>query len=303
MGCALSAAAPGRRSGRGCRCGTRRPTTTGRPAPRCPGTPGPTSPWSGAGLTGLWTAYYLLREDPTLRVVVLEAETAGFGASGRNGGWCSALFPAGPATLAALPGVDRDGRPRAAPGDARHRRRGARRWRPPRASTPGPTRAARSGSPASASQLAARPRRRSAAARRWGRGEDDLRLLDADEARSRLAATDVLGAHLHPGLRRGAPGPAGPRAGAGGRAPGRPRSTSGPGCGSCSSPARGHRARHRRGRRGGAGHRGLHPLLDRHAPRRGAGLLPHRRDRAAARRTSGSRSGCATGRPSPTTAT
>ncbi|MCW2758417.1 MAG: glycine/D-amino acid oxidase [Nocardioidaceae bacterium] len=47
----------------------------------------------GAGLTGLWTAYYLRRADPTLRVVVLEAEVAGFGASGRNGGWCSALFP------------------------------------------------------------------------------------------------------------------------------------------------------------------------------------------------------------------
>ena len=41
----------------------------------------------GAGLTGLWAAYYLLREDPTLDVAVLEAETAGFGASGRNGGW------------------------------------------------------------------------------------------------------------------------------------------------------------------------------------------------------------------------
>jgi glycine/D-amino acid oxidase-like deaminating enzyme len=47
----------------------------------------------GAGLTGLWTAYYLLQAEPTLRVVVLEAEIAGFGASGRNGGWCSALFP------------------------------------------------------------------------------------------------------------------------------------------------------------------------------------------------------------------
>ena len=47
----------------------------------------------GAGFTGLWTAYYLLGADPTLRVVVLEAEIAGFGASGRNGGWCSALFP------------------------------------------------------------------------------------------------------------------------------------------------------------------------------------------------------------------
>ncbi|MDP9318870.1 MAG: FAD-dependent oxidoreductase, partial [Actinomycetota bacterium] len=33
----------------------------------------------GAGFTGLWTAYYLLRSDPSLRVAVLERETAGFG--------------------------------------------------------------------------------------------------------------------------------------------------------------------------------------------------------------------------------
>ena len=53
----------------------------------------------GAGYTGLWTAYALLRGDPGLRVLVVEREIAGFGASGRNGGWCSALFPAGPAAL------------------------------------------------------------------------------------------------------------------------------------------------------------------------------------------------------------
>jgi glycine/D-amino acid oxidase-like deaminating enzyme len=47
----------------------------------------------GAGYTGLWTAYYLSVADPSLRIVVVEAEVAGFGASGRNGGWCSALFP------------------------------------------------------------------------------------------------------------------------------------------------------------------------------------------------------------------
>src|SRR5690242_3161763 len=47
----------------------------------------------GAGYTGLWTAYYLARAEPSLRIVVVEAEVAGFGASGRNGGWCSALFP------------------------------------------------------------------------------------------------------------------------------------------------------------------------------------------------------------------
>ena len=47
----------------------------------------------GAGFTGLWTAYYLKKADPHLRVVVLEREIAGFGASGRNGGWCHTTFP------------------------------------------------------------------------------------------------------------------------------------------------------------------------------------------------------------------
>jgi glycine/D-amino acid oxidase-like deaminating enzyme len=47
----------------------------------------------GGGYTGLWTAYSLRQADPTLRVVVLEADRIGAGASGRNGGWCSALMP------------------------------------------------------------------------------------------------------------------------------------------------------------------------------------------------------------------
>ena len=41
----------------------------------------------GGGFTGLWTAYELRRADPRLKVAVVEAEHAGFGASGRNGGW------------------------------------------------------------------------------------------------------------------------------------------------------------------------------------------------------------------------
>src|SRR4051794_4687729 len=53
----------------------------------------------GAGFSGLWTAYHLLRRDPSLNVLVVEREIAGFGASGRNGGWCCADFPAPPATL------------------------------------------------------------------------------------------------------------------------------------------------------------------------------------------------------------
>ncbi len=47
----------------------------------------------GAGYTGLWTAYYLTKADPSLRITILEANEAGFGASGRNGGWASGLFP------------------------------------------------------------------------------------------------------------------------------------------------------------------------------------------------------------------
>ena len=44
---------------------------------------------AGAGYTGLWTAYYLKQLDPTLSIAIMESEIAGFGASGRNGGWCS----------------------------------------------------------------------------------------------------------------------------------------------------------------------------------------------------------------------
>ncbi|MBB5041210.1 NAD(P)/FAD-dependent oxidoreductase [Shinella fusca] len=46
----------------------------------------------GAGYTGLWTAYYLKKADPGLDIVVVEREFAGFGASGRNGGWLSGGF-------------------------------------------------------------------------------------------------------------------------------------------------------------------------------------------------------------------
>ena len=46
----------------------------------------------GGDFTGLWTAYYLMRADPPCRVATIERETAGFGASGRNGGWCVPLI-------------------------------------------------------------------------------------------------------------------------------------------------------------------------------------------------------------------
>jgi len=41
----------------------------------------------GGGFSGLWTAFYLIRTDPTLRIRILEKNFCGYGASGRNGGW------------------------------------------------------------------------------------------------------------------------------------------------------------------------------------------------------------------------
>jgi glycine/D-amino acid oxidase-like deaminating enzyme len=47
----------------------------------------------GAGYSGLWTAYYLLQRQPSLKIAIVEKEIAGFGASGRNGSWCTVHFP------------------------------------------------------------------------------------------------------------------------------------------------------------------------------------------------------------------
>ncbi|MBI1379251.1 MAG: FAD-dependent oxidoreductase [Frankiales bacterium] len=148
----------------------------------------------GAGFTGLWTAYYLAKADPSLKVVVLEAETAGFGASGRNGGWASALFPTSLAKVAAASSreaavaldramvdtVDEVGRATAAEGIDCHFRKGGTVVL---ARTP--------------VQLE-RARTEVAEQRSWGFGPERLDLLDADAARARLGATDVLGATYTP---------------------------------------------------------------------------------------------------------
>jgi glycine/D-amino acid oxidase-like deaminating enzyme len=156
----------------------------------------------GAGFTGLWTAYYLAKRIPGMRVVVCEREIAGFGASGRNGGWCSALFPASLAKLARLPTgtdgaaagrdgasamqlamhetVDEVGRVAAAEGIDCHWAKG------------GTVMLARS-----AAQLD-RARAEVAEAREFGFGESDLRLLGAAEAAGMVSATDVLGGTYTP---------------------------------------------------------------------------------------------------------
>jgi glycine/D-amino acid oxidase-like deaminating enzyme len=75
--------------------------------PRRPSLPGPADAdvcIVGAGFTGLWTAYYLKQADPALRIVVLEAAFAGFGASGRNGGWLTSALPGSRERYARGPG-------------------------------------------------------------------------------------------------------------------------------------------------------------------------------------------------------
>ena len=47
----------------------------------------------GAGYSGLWSAHHLLNLNPSLSIAILDARQPGFGASGRNGGWCSAFSP------------------------------------------------------------------------------------------------------------------------------------------------------------------------------------------------------------------
>src|SRR3954452_4281025 len=51
----------------------------------------------GGGYLGLWTAVLAKRRDPTARVVLLEAESIGWAASGRNGGFCEASLTHGEA--------------------------------------------------------------------------------------------------------------------------------------------------------------------------------------------------------------
>jgi hypothetical protein len=53
----------------------------------------------GAGFTGLWTAYYLKQRRPDLSIAIFEAVTVGYGASGRNGGWCMGGWMPPPLTL------------------------------------------------------------------------------------------------------------------------------------------------------------------------------------------------------------
>jgi glycine/D-amino acid oxidase-like deaminating enzyme len=64
----------------------------------------------GAGYTGLWTAYYLKTLQPDLRVAVIEREIAGYGPSGRNGGWAIGGLSGSSSAYGLSPDDDRLGR-------------------------------------------------------------------------------------------------------------------------------------------------------------------------------------------------
>ena len=148
----------------------------------------------GGGYTGLWTAYYLLANQPDLRVVVVEKELAGYGASGRNGGWCSSLFPATWEKIARESSRSEAVRLQRAMFDTVDEvgrvvteEKLDVDW-----SKGGTVLLARSDVQLARAHAAVEH------ARSWGFGEEDYRFLDADEARSRAGATDVVGGEYTP---------------------------------------------------------------------------------------------------------
>lgn len=141
----------------------------------------------GGGFSGLWTAYYLSTLDPALRIAVLEKDFCGFGASGRNGGWCigdlansfekfakrSSPDASMRLSRAAFDSVDEVGRVAAAEGIDCGFAKG------------GTIRLARN------RPQADRQRHEIDRARAHGFTEDEIRLLSAEEARGYLNATEV----------------------------------------------------------------------------------------------------------------
>lgn len=143
----------------------------------------------GGGFSGLWTAYYLAQLDPTLRLLVIEKDFCGFGASGRNGGWAvgelaspvdayakrSSLDAARRQQRAVFDAVDEIGRVTAAEGiDCGYQKGG---W----------IRLART------EPQARRQRAEIDHDREQGFTEDEIRLLEPDEARTYLNGTRVEG--------------------------------------------------------------------------------------------------------------
>ena len=141
----------------------------------------------GGGFSGLWTAYYLIKHDPSLRITVVEREHCGFGASGRNGGWAvgelagalewyarrSTHSEAIRLNRAVHDAVDEIGRVSEAEGIDCHYAKG------------GTVRVARN------KPQAHRQRDEIAHARRWGMEDDVIRLLTTEETGELIGASRI----------------------------------------------------------------------------------------------------------------
>ncbi len=148
----------------------------------------------GGGFTALWTARSLLEADPTIRVLIIEREVCGFGASGRNGGWASALFAAHDGRIAREHGRDVAHAMRSAMNNSIVEIGAA-------ALADGIECDFDRGGTIVAARSAAQVTRcheEIQEARSLGFGEDEISWLDATEAQTRLGAEGILGATFTP---------------------------------------------------------------------------------------------------------
>ncbi len=155
----------------------------------------------GGGLTGLWAAHYLSAQSPGLRIALLEAEICGFGASGRNGGWCSSLFPASLDQLAAMS---------TSPSMEGQRAHAIAQYRAMIDTVSEVERAARQlgidadfargGTLTLATNPAHVPRLQAQVAHQqaWGFGNDDLRWMSPEQTAERVRVPDISGAVFSP---------------------------------------------------------------------------------------------------------
>jgi glycine/D-amino acid oxidase-like deaminating enzyme len=148
----------------------------------------------GGGFTGLWAAYELRRAEPTLEVVVLEGRYAGFGASGRNGGWVLGGLAGSPAAWRTHGGPDAPRQMLAAiqatvgeVGEAVAREGIECDWK-----HGGTLIAAQTG------PQMRRLREHAAEQREWAGDDLAWTLIDADELRSRIAVAGGRGALFSP---------------------------------------------------------------------------------------------------------
>ena len=261
-------------------CGsTRVPATRSTPRPSLPGRSGsatsrssaPATPASGPRTTSV---------APIRRCAsrCSRREIAGFGASGRNGGWCSALLRrrAEPARERARTGC----RDRACSGRCSTPSTRSARSAPTRASTATSPRAARPlrhgagppRSPAGAGSTTARASASPTTTMRWLDAAEARDRIDVDGAARRGATRRTARRSTRPGSRAASPTWSSATAS---------RSTSRPRCASIDAGRVAHRARHGPGRRRRPRDRGLHRDAPRAAPGARADLLADDRDRAA----------------------